>query len=370
MTTRTISISLDDVGLDILDRVPTPNIDALRSSGQEFTFWSNPACSPTRAAVMSGKYGFRTGIGRFLGPQDDVALDPGHVQLPDGSNALVGKWHLCQLSNTHHPINCGFDSFDGHMSNLAQGPDSNGYFDWTRWVENETTQTIAQETTYNTRAMTLAAIDAMTQNRTTIFLNYASIHVPFHVPPYGHDLDPPFDDFKMAKAMLMSLDQDIGDVVNAATQLGYRILLWADNGTSKGIGGKKGTLYERGIRNLCVAVGWAPLPRNPMLSTVDVLTLIDGVNRQDSMPIGSRRWLYSEKFKPNGTLPQPGDEWSWAIRDSRWKLMHLAPDEGSTEFTSLLFDLETDPDEENDLFEAHPQEAQRLIQVVEDLHMS
>ncbi len=79
------------------DRAPQPTTEGLCADGLRFTdVWSCPLCSPTRAAMMTGRYGWRTNVGRALG-EDMESLSPDEVTLPDlidGDASCIGKWHL------------------------------------------------------------------------------------------------------------------------------------------------------------------------------------------------------------------------------------------------------------------------------------
>jgi arylsulfatase A-like enzyme len=121
----------------------TPNLDALRRNGILFTnAYTNPVCSPTRACILTGRYGFRTGIGTITGagayklPDHEVFLpellrdgfpsSPFVSGLPYRS-AAFGKWHLTWLTgNDSHAVDNGFDRFYGSIANL------NTYFIWTK----------------------------------------------------------------------------------------------------------------------------------------------------------------------------------------------------------------------------------------------
>lgn len=116
---RIAVIVLDDVGVDMLscygegaDTPNTPHICGLAQEGVLFrNAWANPTCSPTRATVQTGRYGFRNGVS---GP--GVVLPDAEVTIPEvladpinehlGFNtAAIGKWHLSG-GNFSNPPNC------------------------------------------------------------------------------------------------------------------------------------------------------------------------------------------------------------------------------------------------------------------------
>lgn len=104
----------DDLGVDSAECyasaanvAPMPNLAALCQSGMVFDrVWSNPTCSPTRATMLTGRYGFRTGIGQPVS-RNDVGLRSDEFTLPmalatEGvASANIGKWHLAEIGRAH-----------------------------------------------------------------------------------------------------------------------------------------------------------------------------------------------------------------------------------------------------------------------------
>ena len=92
-TDNVLLIIADDYGVDSMgiyapgeDTAPTPNLDALAASGIRFTeFWANPICSPTRAAILTGRHGFRTGVGS---PQGNNTIPLTEYTLADAMNSV------------------------------------------------------------------------------------------------------------------------------------------------------------------------------------------------------------------------------------------------------------------------------------------
>jgi arylsulfatase A-like enzyme len=344
---KTLVICIDDVGFDILDTTPTPNFDKLRAEGVNPLFWCYPVCNPSRAAFLTGMYGYRNGMGSLLRASHDIELAPGMVTLPPGRNVFFGKWHLSSTAEENtHPIRCGFEYFDGHIRNVGD------YKNWPRVTTGpDSVWTEEQETDYLTSYMTSEALDEMRSGTQNIFLSYAAIHKPLHVAPYGHDLESPWNDDKKARSMLRCLDRDVGALLATAKYEGYRVLVWSDNGTSGDVlDGLKGTLYEGGIRTLCTFWNWGGISQEDgaIVSVVDLMEMIDGVSRPNSIPYGSRRVLYSEKFAPNNVHHSQYSRWAYAVRDQRWKWIKNKDD------TEELYDLFADPNETLNLVDDYP----------------
>ena len=131
-----VLIIADDLGIDVLegfgidsDKPVTPTLDSLRTSGITFTnCWATPQCTPTRAALLSGKFGIKTGVFRPPGPLDLVHESIfTKVKAADlnYSMSAIGKWHVGNNNNFDHPEQHNVDHFDGFLGA--------GFDDYTSW---------------------------------------------------------------------------------------------------------------------------------------------------------------------------------------------------------------------------------------------
>lgn len=100
---------------------PTPNIDHLAFEGKKFTsFYSTPTCTPSRAALMTGRLPVRSGLTRPLLKGDEVKTNPWSIEVTQAkllssigyNTALIGKWHIGEGENML-PHEVGFDYFYG-----------------------------------------------------------------------------------------------------------------------------------------------------------------------------------------------------------------------------------------------------------------
>lgn len=122
-----IHIIADDIGYDDLSgfgapKIKTPNLDRLAKEGIKFTnfYAPHPTCTPTRVAVLTGRYAARTPrISEVLFPRSQVGLNPAQdisiatlLKLQGYRTALIGKWHIGHLPQ-FLPTKNGFDSFFG-----------------------------------------------------------------------------------------------------------------------------------------------------------------------------------------------------------------------------------------------------------------
>ncbi|MEO1998520.1 MAG: sulfatase-like hydrolase/transferase [Planctomycetaceae bacterium] len=121
------------LGLAESSHARTPNLDRLFRSGAYLVnaFTTTPVCSPSRASLMTSRYGTEIGITDWINPRTEAehGLDPAHVTWPKllakagYRNALIGKWHL-GTADRFHPTRFGFHHFMGFRSggNVPQDP--------------------------------------------------------------------------------------------------------------------------------------------------------------------------------------------------------------------------------------------------------
>ena len=103
--------------------IDTPSLDLLAAQGVQLNrFYTTPICSPTRAALMTGRDPIRLGVayGVIL-PWDNIGVNPAEHFMPQSfqaagyQTAMVGKWHLGHAQMTYHPNQRGFEHFYGHL---------------------------------------------------------------------------------------------------------------------------------------------------------------------------------------------------------------------------------------------------------------
>ena len=136
----------DDLGVDVSrayrteGMLPTtPTLDALQADGITFeNVFAAPKCTPSRAAILSGKFGVKTGV---TGTPGNLDLDHSSLftELEARTNgqyadAAIGKWHLSSPQNPYHPVAHGTDYFMGIMGAM---PDD--YYAWLRTENGNTT---------------------------------------------------------------------------------------------------------------------------------------------------------------------------------------------------------------------------------------
>ena len=295
-------IIADDMGLDASPgydigtvKPNMPNLQSMIKSGITFNnLWSNPTCTPTRSSIITGKYGFRTGVikvGDVLSPSE-VSLQTYLDNQNSGySSAVIGKWHIGN-NDTSHPTNIGLRYYAGLLNGGVQS-----YTNW-NFVENATATT---STEYTTTKFTDLAIDWVEKQTQPWFLwlAYNAPHTPFHLPPnnlhYQGDL--PSDDASIAAnpmpyymAMLEAMDTEIGRLLSSMSQKekdNTIIIFIGDNGTPNQVvqeyssSRAKGSVYQGGI-NVPMIVSGKGVSRidateDALINTTDLFATIANI---------------------------------------------------------------------------------------------
>lgn len=364
--------------------VPTPEIDRFAREGTICTqAYATPSCSPTRAAMLTGRYPSRYGIedNRPLdGPT--AALDLSEVMLPQllrergYRTALFGKWHLGR--GDYGPRARGFDEFCGWIG--ASGT----YIDPTLLTDDIPTR---HQGWVDDILATKAAAFIRTHAAGPFFL-----HIGFmaaHLKQEAEEADlARFDHLdqrrRMAAAIITRLDRAVGRVLDAirASGLDERTLIFflSDNGgeppvlgTSNGPHrGRKFDVLEGGIR-VPFAVRWTGVVPaggrfTPPVHCLDVFatavaaagavppTVIDGVDvlpyvrgQRAGSPHEQLFWIYNDHDDWRRTDQDTNRARRLAaVREGRWKLIVTG------DRATGLYDLEVDPGEQRDLSSGHP----------------
>jgi arylsulfatase A-like enzyme len=357
-------------------------LESLCESGLVFeNVWSNPLCSPTRATILTGRYGLRTGVGTTVRRTGGIALTETSLQrflderAPTGyGHAVIGKWHLADRDNggAENPSRMGV----GHYSGFArgQGDSWNG-----RYTEDGRTRAV---TGYSTTVLTDAAIDWIQQQREPWFLwlAYNAPHAPFHLPPTDlherHYLSADSADIAAQPlpyylAMLEALDHEMGRLLSSlppGVRENTTVIFIGDNGSPGRVAQPpylrrraKGTLYEGGIHVPMVVAGAGVTRQGEPIASLAGAE-VDRVGDSQSF-VGllsdhrapKRSFAYAEYFN---SKPFARDH-DWAIRDERYKLVVFGRGE------MRLFDLIEDPFERRNLLVGEP--AADALSAVEQL---
>lgn len=389
-----------DVGFHGSD-IRTPNLDRLAAGGAKLSqFYTQPLCTPTRAALMTGRYPMRYGLqvgvipsGAKYGLATDEFLLPQALKGAGYRTALVGKWHLGHGDKAMWPRQRGFDSFYGplvgeidHFKHEAHGV--------TDWYRNNS---LLKEKGYDTELFGAEAVRIVGKHDTKtplfLYLAFTAPHTPFQAPQRYIDMYAGIADpsRRAYAAMITAMDEQIGQVVKALEARGMRdntlIVFHSDNGGTRNrmfvgegeIKGDlpasnapyregKGSLYEGGTRVVALA-NWpgriAPGQADGAMHVVDMLPTLArlaGADLARSKPLdGMDVWpaLSAGKGGRSEVIyniePTEG-----ALRDGKWKLHWkvLLPPQVE------LFDLDADPSEKTDVSKQNPEKVAELQQKV------
>ena len=379
-------VLMDDVGVDRVgaygehpDHGRTPVLDELATRGVLFRrAYANPACTPSRAALLTGRSAFRTGIGTVVKHPEAVeqmqrGLHPSFPtipsELPQEYRAVaLGKWHLAHDEQLPwHPGSLGFEVHGGSEFNLREG----GVGSYTGWFKNRAGTTHFLER-YATSDLVDDAVQVLGADRARPLFAYIATnaaHRPYHKPPpdlYTLPLTgaPNATPVMHAKAMIEAFDTELGRLLEVVDDDDWLIVL-SDNGTAEQATSlpfppehAKPTMYEGGIRVplLIVGPGVVPGECDALVSITDIhATVLELAGNSSSAPDSVslvpylqdpghpslREWAYSESFKPNGSGPYT--IWRQALVTGRHKLIRRMDQRDE------LYDLAQDPFEQVNL---------------------
>jgi arylsulfatase A-like enzyme len=354
---------------------PTPQINGLAQGGVLFrNAYGQAVCSPSRCAMLTGRYGFRTGVispamgGTSELQTNEFTLPEVLAQSQGGyAAAAIGKWHLGG-GMTGPNVAGGWAHFSGALGGAVQS-----YTSWTKTVNGVSTPN------YTTYATTDNVNDALTwiqqrgTNRWFLWLAFNAGHAPYHKPPNnlhsydslpGTQADITSNTRPYYEAMIEAMDSELGRLLSQINTSETTILFIGDNGTPGRViqppyssGRGKDTLYEGGVRVPFIIAG--PDVVGPgrtseaIVHSADIYATIlelAGASPPTVLPSDSRSLvpiLLNQPFTPaEDTVLMENDsavamaQSGRAARRGNFKL--IAPTSGSEEFYDLLSDpLET-----------------------------
>ncbi len=396
-----------DVGFNGCADIRTPNLDALAMNGARLTqFYAQPMCTPTRAALMTGRYPFRYGLQTAVIPSVSAyGLDTSEWLLPQAlkeagyKTAIIGKWHLGHADKKWWPRQRGFDYQYGAMIGELDyfTHDEHGVLDWFR--DNEPVQEEGYTTTLfgKDAARLIEQHDASTP--LYLYLAFNAPHTPYQAPQEYIDRYPDIEDptRRTYAGMVTCLDDEIGRVVAALEEKGMRdntiIIFHSDNGGTHnpmftGVMADvskikipcdnghfregKGMLYEGGTR-VCAFANWPgrikPHAVDGLVHVVDLyptLAALAGASTEKCKPLdGVDVWntLATGAASPRSEIVYNVEPFRAALRQGDWKLVWRTVLPSNVEF----FNLAEDPSESKNLAADHPELVAALKQRLETL---
>lgn len=380
-----------DVGFHGSD-IKTPNIDRLAETGVRLEqFYAQPMCTPTRAALLTGRYPMRYGLQTLvILPDQTYGLPTTERLLPQAlkesgySTAIVGKWHLGHAKSEYLPRQRGFDYHYGPLIGEIDyfTHEMHGQRDWYR--NNQP----LKEKGYVTTLLGQDAVRLIgkhdTQKPLFMYLAFTAPHTPYQAPQdyldkYKSVADP---QRRAYSAMITAMDDQIGNVVQALEKRGMRdntiIVFHSDNGGTRSalFAGQietkgalpadngpfrdgKGSLYEGGTR-VAALVNWParikPGIVDQPMHVVDwfpTLTTIAGARPDGGLPLdGLDMWptLTEGKPSPRQEIVYNIEMFRGAVRQGDWKLFWRTTLPSKIE----LYNVAKDPSEKDNLAEQNP----------------
>lgn len=428
-----VLVFADDLGYGELGcygqtKIATPNIDRLAREGARFTqfYTAAPVCAPSRSALLTGQHLGHTPI------RDNSEVQPeGQGPLPASTRTLahdlqaagyttacIGKWGLGFVGSSGDPNAMGFHLFYGYNCQRQ----AHNFYPTHLWRNAE--RVVLQGNDPNSRAELAYAPDLMLAEAKSFiernaskpfFLMYASPLPHLALQPTPADLKPydlkfdetPYEGGKgylphptpraAYAAMISRLDAEVGAIRAELEKRGLAentlVIITSDNGPTHDVGGvdtgffdstaglrgRKGSVWEGGIRVPCIA--WWPhrIAAGTMIGdpawAVDLRATF-GALAAAATPASDGRDLTALLF--GGTPPStralywpfPGYGGQEAVREGDWKIVRTGLRRRKPVAADLdgwqLFDLARDPNETTDLAAVHPEVVARLALLAKD----
>jgi arylsulfatase A-like enzyme len=396
-----------DVGFNGCTDFKTPNIDSLAAGGAKLSqFYVQPMCTPTRAALMTGRYPFRYGLQTIVIPTAaDYGLDTTEWLMPQClkeagyKTAIIGKWHLGHADKKYWPKQRGFDYQYGAMIGELDyfTHDEHGVLDWFR------NNTPVREKGYTTTLLGDDAVKYINAQDATkpfyLYLAFNAPHTPYQAPKEYIDKHSDIADptRRTYAAMVDCLDENIGKVVAALDKKGLRdntlIVFHSDNGgtTNKMFSGQmadvskinlpcdngpyrdgKASLFEGGTR-VCALANWPGHIKagavDGMIHAVDMyptLAKLAGAPTTKCKPLdGMDVWetISENKPSPRTEIMYNLEPFRGAVRQGDWKLVWRTVLPSNVE----LYNIAEDPYEKNNVAGTNPDKVAALQQRLEAL---
>ncbi len=395
-----VFIMCDDLGYGDLgcygSSIRTPNLDQLAAEGLRCTNFdsADPVCSPSRAALLTGRYPTRVGVPRVFFPQDKEGLNLDEVTLANVAKAqgyktaCFGKWHLGR-PDAYLPTSRGFDQYFGIPYSNDMNP--RPLLEGTKVVEEiATLETITQRYTEH-------AVNFIRESAGSPFFLYLPHTFP-HIPLAASERFRGKSAEGLYGDVVEELDWSVGEVLKELKRSGLErdtlVFFTSDNGPwyqgSPGkLRGRKTTTYEGGVREPFIArwPGKIPAGRtsDAVLSMLDIFPTVTKLigGELPAKPLdGIDIWpiLSGEKKSIDRDLLLYFDNWDLqCARWNNWKL-HVARHNSSTYSAAPaggrhnfvlpnpeLYNLAADPQESYDVAPSHPDIVAQIQQRIDKL---
>jgi len=415
-----ILIFADDLGYGDLScyghpTIHTPHLDKMAQEGIKLTsfYVAAPVCTPSRAALMTGRYPLKVGLPGNLGPDSNGGLSKEERTLAEAlkatgyRTAAFGKWHLGAVPG-YMPTDRGFDEYLGILySNDMMPP----------WVKTERPLQLYKndqpldeqpvDQTTLTKRYSEAAINFIKKNKDNPFFIYLPHAMP-HLPVYASDEYAGTSAGGRYGDVIEEIDGNVGKILNVLQEEGLDehtlVIFTSDNGpwrnmpprmyntepvekwhggTTGSLYGAKATTYEGGQRVPAIIRWPGEIPEEQVSSALctsmdlhaTILKLTGATQPQKPLD-GKDIWplLTQEGASPHQYFYYFNSKHLEAVRDGEWKLRMGVPADrwtspelkkGDEPVITELFNLKNDPYEHFNMAEEHPDVVSRLKKELE-----
>lgn len=418
-----IVVYVDDLGYGDLGcfghpTIKTPSLDLMAAEGQKWTnfYVAASVCTPSRAALMTGRYPIRNGmcsnVIRVLFPnstggipEDEITIAE-QLKKADYATAAIGKWHLGHRP-PFLPTNNGFDSYFGvpysnDMDRVISEAVSKTeqfrspkieYFNVPLLQNEEEIERPVDQTTL-TKRYNEAAVEFIEDNQDKPFFLYLAHNLP-HIPLFASSKFLGTSKRGLYGDVVQEIDHGIEQIINTLKETGLDKntlvvftsdngpwLAYDDRGGSAGLlKDGKGTTWEGGMR--VPAIFWWPDSIEPGVvdeigSTMDLFTTVSNLAK---VPLPNDRFLDGLDLCPRlfDTGDSPRDQMIYyreqtvyAARKGAYKLHYITGTayrkgaQKTVHESPLLFNLDVDPSEKYNIAENHPEIIEEINQMVEE----
>lgn len=402
-----------DLGVHGAEGYATPHIDQMAAEGIRFTdfYVSSPACTPSRASLMTGCYPTRIGLPNVLSHRNDIGLNADELTLAEVlqdqgyATACFGKWHL-GFQQEFLPLQHGFDVFYGipYSNDMwPNHPTNKSYPDLPLIEGNEIVEYNPEQTQF-TRNFTERAIEFIDSHTDQPFFVYLPHPMP-HVPLFASEAFAGRTEQGAYGDVITEIDWSVGQILDTLREkkLDKNTLViftsdngpWLNYGNHAGSAGPfregKGTTFEGGVRVPFVAwwPGTIPAGRvsREVAATIDILPtlaqLVGAALPGDRVIDGHNIWPLlqgaEDAVSPHDAYFFHNSDELQAVRVGKWKLhrehtYRTIPEPGKDGLPGpqehpvlpiSLFDLAADPGETTNRAEERPEIVARLLALMD-----
>lgn len=402
-----VLIFIDDMGYGDIGpfgntKVRTPNLDRMAKEGMKFNyFYATPVCSMSRACLLTGCYNARVSIPGVLFPDAKIGLHPNEITLAEVvkqknfATICIGKWHLGHRE-PFLPTKQGFDSYFGipYSNDMSIDPTHAQFAKDCVFREGMTLEKARAAAIKNkvplmrgteiveypadqatlTKRYTEEAVKFIRAHKNAPFFLYLP-HTMVHVPLAASEAFKGKSNWGLIGDAIEEIDWSVGQILQTLKECNLDdntlVIFTSDNGAASGsagpLRGKKGSVFEGGVREPCIMRWSGKIPAdttcNQIAGNIDVLPTfckLLGVKPPDDRVIDGRD-ITSLMFDPKAgpvrdvQLYFNGNSKLAAIRQGDWKLVLIQPAPKKDEVAEpSLFNLADDPGEKNDVAAKHP----------------